>query len=270
MAALAIVGVLWFLLHRMDVFTLHGESISVPDFSGYKISELDEFIVEQDVRYEVIDSVFDQKRPLGTVVSQVPPAGFEVKPGRKIYLTVNSFKAPTREVPMIKDRGYKDAIYELESRGFRVAEIIKEPSPSKDVALRVEQKGVKVDPGTELAIGSKVNLVVGAGIDRNKPVYPPSLYGFTQSESKTMLGALGLTVGTVVYEDCLTKQDSTRAVVFRQEPRPSRNTILYAGDAVEISLSSDRSKLPVLQMQINDTIKVNNPSLESGRGSSPN
>ncbi|MGD1844556.1 MAG: PASTA domain-containing protein [Salibacteraceae bacterium] len=268
LAALVVAGGLWFTLNRLEIITLHGESISVPDFTGFKLDELDDFVLDQDVRYEVVDSVFDLKRPLGTVLSQVPPAGFEVKPGRKIYLTVNSFRAPTRELPTVKDRGFKDAVYELESRGFRINEIIYEPSPSRDVALRVEQKGSELEPGTVLDIGTKVDLIVGAGIDRTKPVYPPSLYGFTLEESKTMLETLGLNVGTVVFEDCQTETDSNRAVVFFQEPVPSRKTILYAGDAVEITLSTDRSRVPIRQMEITDTIKATIPSLPTSRGSS--
>ena len=51
--------VLWISFKSLNVYTHHGETISVPDFANIKTEDLDKFIADKNLKYEVIDSVFD-------------------------------------------------------------------------------------------------------------------------------------------------------------------------------------------------------------------
>ncbi|MFQ5335347.1 MAG: PASTA domain-containing protein, partial [Flavobacteriales bacterium] len=80
----------WLFFKFLDYYTNHGESLTVPDFEGLKIAELDEFCKAHQLNYVIIDSIYDLKRERGTVADQIPPPESQVKEGRKIYLTVVS------------------------------------------------------------------------------------------------------------------------------------------------------------------------------------
>lgn len=64
--------IMWAVLKWLDTYTHHGELIEVPDFTGVKITDLDNFIKDKKVRYTIIDSVYDPKAPKGAVVRQEP------------------------------------------------------------------------------------------------------------------------------------------------------------------------------------------------------
>lgn len=49
---------LFFFYIYLPTTTNHGESITVPDLVGMPLSELDEFVVQRDLRYEVSDSSY--------------------------------------------------------------------------------------------------------------------------------------------------------------------------------------------------------------------
>ena len=87
--ALAIVSlgiVLWILFKLLDIYTDHGETVTVPDFKGKNITELDQFVSGKDVRYLIIDSIYDPKEKAGIVLKQDPEAKSTVKHNRTIYL----------------------------------------------------------------------------------------------------------------------------------------------------------------------------------------
>ena len=76
---LLVIGVLGCILKYLDVITLHGESISVPNVSGYTIPEVDTILSDKKLRYLVSDSVYMQHAKKGAVVEQDPKAGDKVK-----------------------------------------------------------------------------------------------------------------------------------------------------------------------------------------------
>src|SRR5687768_13145885 len=80
-----------------------GESITVPDLLGMKIEEIEKFLTEHDLQYEVSDSAYSADYPPLTVLRQFPKAGAKVKENRKILISINRVTPPTVPVPDLID-----------------------------------------------------------------------------------------------------------------------------------------------------------------------
>ena len=82
--------------------TNHGETITVPNLVGMEIKDLDEFLSDRDLRYEILeDSSYSSEYPPYTVLQQNPSENDKVKENRKIYLTLNSSIPPKIKMPKI-------------------------------------------------------------------------------------------------------------------------------------------------------------------------
>ena len=55
-------------LKYLDYYTLHNKYIQVPDFNNLPISALDSMVEANDIRYVIIDSIFDKSKEKGIVV----------------------------------------------------------------------------------------------------------------------------------------------------------------------------------------------------------
>ena len=80
-----VVIIIWLTLFSIKKITKHGQAITLPDYSGLFIDELDN---ENDFEFFVIDSIHDATREKGSIVAQDPLPESKVKEGRKVYLTV--------------------------------------------------------------------------------------------------------------------------------------------------------------------------------------
>ena len=90
---LVIMGVVSFFLLLMillslRVFTRHGQSYIVPDFTGLTVDQLGSLHQDYGFNFVVIDSVFDERHPAGSVLRHDPLPNATVKRGRKFYITL--------------------------------------------------------------------------------------------------------------------------------------------------------------------------------------
>ncbi|MGI9541141.1 MAG: PASTA domain-containing protein, partial [Flavobacteriaceae bacterium] len=70
--------------------TNHNEYQKVPNLKGIPLEALPAILVEQNLRFEIIDSTkFVPSLPPLSVIAHLPIADSEVKKNRKIYLTLN-------------------------------------------------------------------------------------------------------------------------------------------------------------------------------------
>jgi serine/threonine-protein kinase len=117
----------------------------------------------------VVDSVeeFDEVVPAGTVISWSVPgdptlvAGSLVEPETPVRLVVSAGPVP-REVPAVVGRPIGEARTEVEALGLVVTEA--PPVFSDDVGLGVVISQ-SIEPGTEVARGSELVVVVSLGPD---------------------------------------------------------------------------------------------------------
>lgn len=244
---LVVVILLFFIVTKwLNSTTRHGESIKVPDFKDLKLAELDNFIADKNVKYEVIDSIYDPKTPKGIVVKQEPEAGSDVKENRTIFLYVTSILPPSIQMPKLVDRSLRQATAMIESYDLKVGKIEYKADQCANCVLEQYAKGKKVEPGELIEKGTKINLIVGKGLG-DEEVGIPCLHGLSKREAIDKLLENSLSIGIVSYD---TPKDSLISKVYRQTPSCGKESSLNMGATVDIFLTSDKSKIPARQDSI--------------------
>ena len=153
----------WMVLLLLNIYTQHGNYLSVPDFTGMKIDQVTLREEYKDYEFVVVDSVFDISKPKGTVLRQDPYPASKVKKNRKIYLTIVSFFPEKTSMPDLKDLSLRQALSTLESVGLKQGNISYIRTFDEDAVQQQFYKGKVIASGTKLDMGSEIDLTVGMG-----------------------------------------------------------------------------------------------------------
>ncbi len=237
LAALGFWGVNSFL----NNYTRHGENIEVPNLNGLALSEVKEVLEAQELYSEIMDSSeYDPGFPRGAVVAQYPEAGSQVKIGRVLKLTINPFFPRKIEFPNLIEKTKRRAIYDLESKGFVVGELKYVPYIGKDVVIDAKIEERSVEPGKKLSKGTTIDLILGQGLS-DELILSPYLRWKTLDEAREYLLERSLNLGSVIYDEEIS--DSAAALVYRQNPGPSKMPVIRMGREVDIWLTNDYTKI---------------------------
>ncbi len=234
-AILIIACVLFLVFKWLNIYTRHGETVSIPDLKGLDITEAMEVLEEQGFRY-VVDSIYTDKADAGTVYEQEPEANALVKENRTIYLTIVSSDAPSVKLPDLIDVSLREAKAILESYGIQVGQLIYKPDLAQNAVLAVEHKGKTLNKGDLLKKGDVVNLVLGDGYG-NLKVNIPNLIGLTYDEALFVLKGSKLLMGAIIFDG--NTSDTVNAVVYKQSPEFSSDTSINQisqGETIDIYL----------------------------------
>jgi eukaryotic-like serine/threonine-protein kinase len=230
----------WITLRWLASYTNHGETVTVPDFSGLKLDKLDKFVEGKQVRYQIIDSsIYDPKMAKGIVVRQEPDPKALVKEDRTIYLYVTSTLPPRILMPKLIDRSLRQATAMIVSYGLKVGKITHTPDECSNCVLEQLSKGKKLEPGKPVGKGTVIDLVIGQGLD-NEEVEVPCLSGLTKKEAEQKLMESALILGEVVFEN---DKDSLISKVYDQTPSCEKESV-SKGKAVDLYLTTNKSKIP--------------------------
>ena len=145
----------------LSFYTRHGESVPMPKLVGKQLSVAQEELKSSNFELIVRDSIFDNKAPKNSIVSQDPPEGTKIKKHRKIYVTIVAMGSKKVQVPALNDLSLRQATQLLESNGFSVAQIIYQPSEFDNVVIEQRFKGRVIKEGELLEQGSAITLIVG-------------------------------------------------------------------------------------------------------------
>jgi beta-lactam-binding protein with PASTA domain len=212
----------------LPVTTHHGESITVPQLEGVHLDELDEFLLERDLRFEVTaDSGYSAEYSPFTVLSQNPKEGKKVKENRKIYVSLNATSPPDVKMPKLVDGSLKNAQMVLESYGLLLGEIVYEPHEFQNAVLKQKFKGEKIEQGEDIAKGSTIDLVIGNGLGR--PFSMPDVLGNNKEEAQFIIIGSGLQLGKV-----RTREDDEKAAGIVLQQYPESGTSVRTGNHVDI------------------------------------
>lgn len=230
------------IFNYLSSYTLHGETVPVPDFNEIKLAELDAFIADKNVRYTIIDSIYDTKKPKGTVVDQDPAPGVPVKQGRTIYLYVTSTVPPKVNMPKLIDRSLRQASAMIEAYGLKQGRIKFVPDQCANCVLEQMHKGKKIKAGELIEKNAVIDLVVGKGLG-DEEVAVPYLIGLSRKQALEKLMESSLSEGVVKYDN---PKDSLISKVYRQLPGPSKENYVNMGTAVDLFLTADESKITTI------------------------
>ncbi len=232
--------------------TRHGKSIAVPDFRGMNVVEAMSVAEASELNIIVRDSIFDVDLPGGTVVDQLPRTSdihdVAVKPGRKVYLTINAYSRRMVDVPYVAKQTLRQALNQLERVGLTIDKIIYEPDlTSTDYVLRqqVDSREVQPDSKMRVAVGTGVTLYVSFRSEE-QTTSVPRLVGLSFAQAKSAVWDNGLNLGKVVYDD------SVEDIVMRRDARVYRQSLQQSstvsrGSQLSLYLSCDEAMVDSLR-----------------------
>lgn len=234
-AALLLIAILYFYAY-LPSSTNHGMSITVPDVEGMQISQLEDFLVKRNLRYEVNDSSYSSEFPPLTVLRQYPPAGAKVKEDRKILISVNRIDPPTVPVPDLVDGSVVNADAVLRSNELKRGRIELVSGPF-NVVKEMKHRGHTIAAGERVPKGSTIDLVVMDG--GNDPFEVPDMIGKDLEDAKFLILGTNLSLGSVFVVGDTT---GGTGVVLKQ--KPDTNEKVKVGDVVDLWIGQLGTEIP--------------------------
>lgn len=231
------IGISYFYVY-LPSSTNHGESITVPDIQGMHISELDQFLLERNLRFEVNDSSYsDDYEPL-TVLKQYPAAGTKVKENRNIFISVNRITPPTVPMPNLIDGSLINAEAVMRGSELRRGRIQLVRGPFLNLVKEMHYKGRKIEPGTRVPKGSTIDLVVEDGGSNEIPT--PDVVGYTLEDAKIPIFGSNLHLGEIyLVGDTV---NNGPIVILKQMPEPNQK--MRAGDVIDVWVGKKGTPVP--------------------------
>ena len=238
---LAIVGVLVIpacigLFYFLDSYTEHDITVETPDFIGMTIGEIKAFADTADIEFEVIDSLYSDDLPKGTVAAQEPIAGYKVKRGRKVYITINALLPKQVSIPDVRNLSLRQAKAVLESVGLRLGDLQYRPDIAKNAVLAQMVGGREAKKGAMVFSGTVVDLILGDGLS-NTRVPIPYLLHYTLKEATDRLNLSSLNLATFKIDTPLTDTNLVR--VYKQIPAFNEKNLVPMGTSVILYLTED-------------------------------
>lgn len=168
-------GALW----GIDFYTNHNTSITVPSLKRLSQEAATLKMERLGLHVEVSDTGFVRSLAFGTVLQQSIAPGEKVKPGRLVYITINSDNSPTIVMPDIGDNcSLREAQSRLRSIGFKLGQV-EYIDGDQDWVYDVKVRGRVVAAGTRVSVDDPVTLVVGNGkIDDSYNAIDTIMYSF--------------------------------------------------------------------------------------------
>ena len=147
----------------LDMYTHHGEDITVPNLKGMDVDKAERQINQMGLTIVVSDSGYNKTFPADCILLQTPGEGQKVKQGHVIYVTVNSPSSPSFAIPDIVDNSsVREAEARLTAMGFRLNPH-KMVDGEKDWVYGVLCHGRHVANGDRISIDHPLTLMVGKG-----------------------------------------------------------------------------------------------------------
>ncbi|MBQ4278580.1 MAG: PASTA domain-containing protein [Rikenellaceae bacterium] len=222
----------------LNLFTRHGQHKTVPDFSGMTVTEAERAGHHGSLRIEVNDSLYVPTYEGGVILEQNPAPGAKVKSGRRIFVTVNSFKQKMVDIPYVTGYSLRQAKNNLEVAGLGIEKLVYRSDMATNNVLEERYDGKAVTAGSKMQaeIGSGITLIVGISEDA-APQAVPKVIGFPLKEAKSRLWEVGLNIGKISYGDGVNALNEKDARVYVQSPGQGRRVTL--GTPVDLSITLD-------------------------------
>ncbi len=223
----------------LAVGTRHGMRRTVPDFTGLALKDAQYYASERGLKLIINDSLYVPAYPGGMVLEQLPKGGVDVKEGRKIYITINSFTQKKLPMPFVAGRSLRQAKNMLESAGFDIEnlEYVEDIATNYVLAQIFNGEEVTEQSAIKAEKGSGVTLRVGVSPEQNSTTVP-RLISRALFDAKSKLWEQGLNVGQVTYDEGITLLNQDDARVCRQSVL--QGTSLPLGSTISLHLTLDQ------------------------------
>ncbi len=239
-----VIGTIILVFLFLRLFTRHNSYVTIPSYVGKTVEQAKALKGARHFNIMVIDSnQYQENLEPGEIIIQDPAPEAQAKKGRKIYVTINAFKVPTKKVPRIWGIQLAMAERRLKYNKFEW-DIIKRPDRAVNTILeiRVKETGEIIKPYREgeaaprLPQGTKLELIVAEG--RGAAIAIPNLVCMTYSEAKRTIEGLNSNVGAIMLNGNVS--DTLNAYVWRQDPSAYDGLTINVGDEINLWLQMEQ------------------------------
>ena len=210
---IALVGFLFF--QSLGWLTHHGSHLKVPSITGMKVDDALKLLEKEGFEVVITDSAYTQGTPMYTVKKQLPDADATVKVNRTVFLNINPATLPLVNMPKLEGLSYRFALNKLEKENLVLGDTTMRADFMKGSVLEQLYNGKRVESGTRLRWGSKIDLIVGAGLQEIW-IRVPDLIGSTVQEARQILEGKGIILAAILTSGSIT--DTANAFVYKQNP----------------------------------------------------
>lgn len=154
----------------MAIFTKHGSTVQVPGVENMSYTDAIRKLHAEGLRVDIRDSLFRDDVKPGFVIEQFPKAKSTVKPGRKIFLYINSVHP--KEVIIdddnnpgeyaLKGESYRSARAKFEELGFKNIRMVKVLG-SWDRVIKIMANGKPVRKLQKVPVNSAIVIEIADG-----------------------------------------------------------------------------------------------------------
>ena len=241
-AIVLLIGTLLYISFFISIsyLTRHSEEIIVPKVIGQDMNAA--ITTMHNMTFEVIvDSTYEPKLKPLSVLKQMPDSGSAVKKGRTVFITVNKTIPPQTPMPDLAGAGlsFRSAEMMLRNNKLILGDTIHKPYIAKEAVMQQLYKGKEIKAGVMIAMGSKIDLVIGDGLGITQ-FNVPDVIGMTTMEGTALLSGNGL-VYAVISDGVIT--DTASAIIYDQSPRPKNELLapnrIKAGDIIDLRIKQN-------------------------------
>lgn len=162
--ALVIVGLALGFKFAIDIYTHHGEAVTIPNLTHKTFDDADHILSELGLDMVVSDTGYIKTLPPGCILEQYPAPGERVKPGRTIFVTINATQTPTITLPDVIDNcSLREAMAKLTAMGFKLNPPKFVPG-EKDWVYGILVNGKHVAYGDKIPVDAKLTILAGNGM----------------------------------------------------------------------------------------------------------
>lgn len=242
-ALLAMFATLFVLFTLLRVITRHNKEIAVPSFINMSLQQASEVAKKNNMRIEIVDSVYITRMAPGAVFKQNPHEGSMVKKNRRILLTVNATQPKMVKMPSLVGFSLRQAISELTANRLNIGKLIYVEDLATNNVLEQLYGGRNIEAGNEIPSESSIDLRLGLN-QEDSVTFVPQMRGIKYSNAKVALAEKSLNFAKAVFDSSVRSySDSMNAQVYKQVPAWSDTTGVAMGTSVTLYFTIDKSIL---------------------------
>ena len=250
LAGIAIALIIFIIfIFSLNWLTHHDQSKTVPQVMGKSYEDAKKILEDGGFEVEIQDSIYVDTTKPRQVLKQVPEADEQVKVNRTVYLTINRTVPPMVDMPNLVGSSYRSAEMVLKNYNLRSGDTTFRPNFAKNAVLEQSYNGSVIRPGTQIRMGSTIDLVLGDGVG-NQQFIVPSLIGMTYCDAKAILEANGLIIGSVIAEGI---SDTCSAYIRDQKPgrydEDRKFRYIRSGQMIDVFLQKDKPEIDTVGVE---------------------
>jgi eukaryotic-like serine/threonine-protein kinase len=233
---MVLMGIILFFLFDnilMPWYVQKGKTTKVPDVIGLYLEDAKQKIKEAGLDPKEAEFKSDKRYKVGTVMVQNPIAESEVKRDRGVYLTISGGEELV-DVPNLKGKSLREAVFNLEKYNLKLGMITYEPSDEIFANTIIRQE---IMAGARIKSGNFINVTVSQGHSTDKhPV--PDVTLKTMNEAEKILTDGGFRIGRTTYQ---TNGDILPNTILEQVPRAGE--LLQMGQPIDLVIAQKSDKI---------------------------